>query len=551
MLSVQSLSKFYGIEPILQDVSFTLNAGERLGLVGDNGSGKTTLLRILAGLETPNSGGFRLNPPDLSLGYLQQGYIPREADTVAAFIDRSAGEIHSLSQQLQGVAEALAKEPERADLLWAYDDTLKRLEIASQNKGEVATVLDSLGLNALDPKTPVASLSGGQKTRLGLAALLLSAPQLLLLDEPTNHLDIGMLEWLENWLITSPLPRSMAILIVSHDRAFLDHTVSGILELDKKTHHVRSYPGNYSDYIEQKLAEVEQHWQEYGDWREEIVRLRSAAQKVRGQAAFHKGGKGDSGDKFAKGFFGNRSRRTVARAKSLEARIDRLLTEDRIDKPRLDWQLKLDFGGAPASGRDVVMLENLAIGYGERILLSDINCSIRYGQRVVLIGSNGSGKTTLVRTIAGLLPPLHGRARLGSEVRVGYMAQEQDIQELKENALITIRSLAPFSETEARAFLHQFLFSGDDVFTPTEQLSYGERARLMLACLTAGGCNLLLLDEPINHLDVPSRTRFETALRSFQGTVIAVVHDRYFIDSFATQIWEIKEDALSVIHLEV
>jgi ATP-binding cassette subfamily F protein 3 len=268
---------------------------------------------------------------------------------------------------------------------------------------------------------------------------------------------------------------------------------------------------------------------------------------VRGQAAFKKGGKGDSGDKFAKGFFGNRSRRTVARAKNLERRLEQMMTVDRVEKPRSSWQMKLDFNQAPNSGRDVVALEDLSIGYGSQALLSDINATVRFGQRIALIGPNGAGKTSLVRTIAGLLPPLAGRARLGSSVKVGYMAQEQQTEEMKVDAFTTIRSLAPFSETEARAYLHQFLFTGDEVFTPIEKLSYGERARLMLACLTAGGCNLLLLDEPINHLDVPSRARFEQALSAFEGTVIAVVHDRYFIQSFASQIWEIEDGELQII----
>jgi ATP-binding cassette subfamily F protein 3 len=194
-----------------------------------------------------------------------------------------------------------------------------------------------------------------------------------------------------------------------------------------------------------------------------------------------------------------------------------------------------------------VALEDLSIGYGSQALLSDINATVRFGQRIALIGPNGAGKTSLVRTIAGLLPPLAGRARLGSSVQVGYMAQEQQTEEMKVDAFTTIRSLAPFSETEARAYLHQFLFTGDEVFTPIEKLSYGERARLMLACLTAGGCNLLLLDEPINHLDVPSRARFEQALSAFEGPVIAVVHDRYFIQSFASQIWEIEDGELQII----
>jgi ATP-binding cassette subfamily F protein 3 len=267
---------------------------------------------------------------------------------------------------------------------------------------------------------------------------------------------------------------------------------------------------------------------------------------VRGDAAFRRGGKADSGDKFAKGFFANRSKGTIARAKHLEARLEHLLTDEKAEKPKQSWQMKLDFDAAPTSGREVLRTENLSVGYGERALLSSLDLHLRFGERVALIGPNGSGKTTLLRTLVGLLPPLAGEAHLGANVRLGYMAQEQENLDPASDAFSTVRRLAPFSETEARAFLHQFLFSGDDVFIPVGKLSYGERARLMLACLVAQGCNLLVLDEPINHLDIPSRARFEQALSSYEGTALAVVHDRYFIEGFATEIWEVQNGGIQV-----
>ena len=208
--------------------------------------------------------------------------------------------------------------------------------------------------------------------------------------------------------------------------------------------------------------------------------------------------------------------------------------------------MKLDFGDAPTSGRDVVALENLSVGYGEQVLLGGLNLLVRYGERIALIGPNGAGKTTLLRTLAGQLSSLAGRVRLGANVRVGYMAQEQELFDPQSDALETIQRIAPMSETEARFFLHKYLFSGDEGFTPVGQLSYGERARLSLGCLVANGSNLLLLDEPINHLDIPSRARFEEALTGFNGAVIAVVHDRYFIESFASLIWEVREGQLRV-----
>lgn len=253
-----------------------------------------------------------------------------------------------------------------------------------------------------------------------------------------------------------------------------------------------------------------------------------------------RGGKADSGDKFAKGFFGNRSSGTVGRAKKLERRIERLLAEERIEKPKPNWQMKLEFENVRPGGHEVLVLENLSVGYGESSLLTDVNLNLRRGGRAALIGPNGSGKTTLLKTVAGLIDPLAGRVRIGAGARPGYMSQEQEELDRNLNALIAIRKLAPLSETEARAFLHKFLFSGDDVFLSAGSLSYGERARLSLACLVAQGCDLLLMDEPLNHLDIPSRNQFEHALASFEGTILMVVHDRYFIEGFASEIWEVK-----------
>ncbi len=426
----------------------------------------------------------------------------------------------------------------------AYDRTLSSIQNTSLSLSQRPAILAAMNLDALPPATPLHYLSGGQKTRLALAGVLLSSPQLLLLDEPTNHLDIQMLEWLEEWLAGSPLIQESAVLIVSHDRIFLDRTVTGIFELDAASRRLKIFGGNYTDYLESKIAETNRQWQAFTDQQEEIARLRQAAGIIRGQATFKRGGKADTGDKFAKGFFANRSKEHVARAKHLERRLEKILTEDHIDKPRQSWQMKLDFKGTEESSRQVLVMKDLVIGYGEKSILPEINLQVHFGQRVALIGPNGSGKTTLIRTISGELAPMKGSVRLGPSVKLGTMSQEQEALDHQKSAFDTIREAASLSETEARAFLHKFLFSGDDVFRPIGKLSYGERSRLMLASLVINGCNFLLLDEPINHLDIPSRTRFEQALSSFEGTVIAVVHDRYFISGYATVLWEIKENCL-------
>jgi len=543
MLSVSNISKSYGIKPVLQKVSFTIKPGDRIGLIGPNGCGKTTLLRILLQLDKPDHGSVRTTPSDLRLGYLPQGLEFDPAETLGDFLNRYRGDIGYLSSQIEAISSQLTTSPDDEDLQQAYDAVLGELQFTSANPDRSPEVLHALGLDQFSETTPVAHMSGGQKTRLALAGVLLSSPQLLLLDEPTNHLDIEMIEWLEDWLVNSPF----SALFVSHDRAFIDNVAGEILELDSYTHNVRSYAGNYTDYLAQKQAERERQQQEYVDQLDEISRLSAAAEHLRGIAKFRKGGKADSGDKFARGFFANRSQGTVGRAKTIEKRIEHLLTDEKVEKPRRSWQMNIDFKQAVSSGKDVILLRDLSIGYdSSHPLAIEINQTVRAGQRVAMIGVNGAGKSTLVKTIAGIIPPISGSVTIGANVKMGYMAQEQENLKPEDTPLSALTRLKPESETEVRSFLSKFLITGDDVFTPVHSMSYGERSRLTLACLVADGCNLLLLDEPINHLDIPSRVRFEQALSNFEGTVLAVVHDRYFIQAFATSIWELKDGKIVV-----
>jgi ATP-binding cassette subfamily F protein 3 len=536
MLQVNDIGKTYGDDVILDSVSFVVNPGERVGLVGPNGCGKTTLLRIIAGQETPDRGSVRFSPASVTAGYLAQALEFAPGATVGDVVREATAISREAERQVEALAAqmAAAQGAELTRLMDEYANALARFEAAGGYAAahEIAAVLAGLGLAHVDQAAPVAILSGGQKTRLGLARLLLARPQLLLLDEPTNHLDIEALEWLEGWLMGF---RGAAV-IVSHDRTFLDRTVAAILDLDPLTHTTRQYAGNYSAYIAQKEAERERQWAQWRDQEYEIRRMkqdiaRTKEQALRVELSTTPGQPGVR--RYAK--------KVAKKARSREKKLERYAESDeRVEKPPLSWQMKMTFEGIPTSGKDVLVLEDVSLGYGGAPLLADVSLTLRQGERIALVGPNGSGKTTLLRGVTGELAPLAGRVRLGANVRLGSYSQEQEGLDEASNAFEEIRCVAPLGETEARSFLHYFLFSGDAVFTPVRSLSFGERARLALAKLVAVGCNLLLLDEPINHLDIPSRERFEQGLAAFDGTVLAVVHDRYFIARFASALWSVE-----------
>jgi ATP-binding cassette, subfamily F, member 3 len=542
MLTVHHISKSYGIHSILEGITFSIHSGERVGLIGPNGSGKTTLLRILAGREEPDRGAVTYSRSDLRIGYLEQGFEPMPGQTLSQVFAPAGGNAKDIENDIERLASDLAKDPDSPTLQAAFDAALQHLQDSPVSNN--AAVLKSLGLDGLDEDTPVSILSGGQKTRLALARVLLQEPHLLLLDEPTNHLDIALLQWLEAWLAAF----KGAALIVSHDRTFLDSTVNRILDLDPVTRGTRSYEGNYTAYLEQYLAERDAQMNSYKDqiyeirrMRQDIVQTKQHSLRVELATTSRQPGV----RRYAK--------KVARKAKSREKKLERYLESDeRVEKPKESWRMKLDFEAPNHLGRDILSFEDLAVGYdGTEPLLEGLNLDIRVGQRIVLSGPNGAGKTTLLRTIAGQISPLHGGVRLGSSVQLGYMTQEQELPEAGNTPAEIIQNLVPLNETDTRAFLHYFLFSGDDALRDVRLLSYGERARLALAVLVIQGCNFLLLDEPINHLDIPSRTRFEQALAGFEGTVLAVVHDRYFIERFASELWLVENQALKRVVLHV
>ncbi|MFQ5592603.1 MAG: ribosomal protection-like ABC-F family protein [Anaerolineae bacterium] len=533
MLAVNKISKTYGDQRILSGVSFVINSRDRVGLVGPNGCGKTTLLRIIGGLEQPDAGHVFVDP-STTLGYLPQGLEPAPGETVGQIV--RAG-IPGLEPARRALSELVSRMEQAEDtalpaLIEAYGEAFSRFEALGGYAVEhrVEAVLAGLGLADVDPDKPVEHLSGGQKTRVGLARVLLGQPSVLLLDEPTNHLDIQALEWLEGFLAGY----AGAVLIVSHDRTFLDRSVRRILELDETTHAVTEYAGNYTTYEAAQEQELDKQWAAWKDQQAELRRLEADIQRTKQQAQrTEEATINDHARRLAK--------KVAKKAKARERRLRRVLeSEDRVAKPARRWQLKLEFGKMPRGGQMVVRLEGVGHRFDERWLFRDADLALQHGERIALLGRNGTGKTTLLRIIAGQLSPTEGEVHMGANVRLGYMSQAQQGLDPDGTPLSVIRQAAPMTETEARSFLHYFLFAGEDVFVSIPQLSYGERTRLILAQLVVAGANCLLLDEPINHLDIPSRERFEAALDAFPGTVVAVVHDRAFIDRFATGIWAVE-----------
>jgi ATP-binding cassette subfamily F protein 3 len=422
-----------------------------------------------------------------------------------------------------------------------YGEALSQFEnLAGYSiESEIATVLDGLGLGDVSQAQQMNHLSGGQRTRVGLARLLVSKPSILMLDEPTNHLDIEALEWLEGFLSTY----RGAVLVVSHDRRFLDRTVRRILELDGEKHTFREYVGGYSDYEAAKTQEIQRQW---GAWKDQQVEIRRLEQDIR-QTKEH----AMSTERATNNDHLRRLAKKVAqRAKAKEKRLQRYMdSDDRAERPDAPGQMRLEFAPSLRSGQVVVTLKDVGKAFGENWLFREAEETLMYGERVALVGPNGCGKTTLLRMIMGEVQASSGVIQVGPSVRIGYMPQQQEILDPKDSALETIQRLVSMSESEIFNFLHYFLIFDDKVRLPTANLSYGERARLLLARLVVSGANCLLLDEPVNHLDIPSRQQFETALEGFPGAVLISVHDRAFIDRYATSLWRIRAGRLCKEHL--
>ncbi|MBN1123164.1 MAG: ABC-F family ATP-binding cassette domain-containing protein [Anaerolineae bacterium] len=511
LVSAHDLARSFGANDIFEGISVSIPHDARIALVGPNGSGKTTLLNLLAKSDTPTEGTVTY-ARGLTIGFLPQESSFSIAGTHTLFEEMLTAFADLLEQEsrLNKLADQLAQLPDDETLLEAYGKAQESFELNGgyEYTTRIGQVLGGLGFDETDFDRPVEQLSGGQKTRALLARLLLENPNLLILDEPTNHLDIQAIEWLERWLKTY----EGALLLVSHDRYFMDSVVDHVWELIFGK--IETYRGSYSHYIQQRgerhahLLTEYRHQQEFIAKEQEYIQRNIAGQNTR-------------------------------QAQGRRKRLERYLRDEAITRPREQHTMRIDLQSRRRSGDEVLITRSLVIGYhDDKIPLFEVpDITLYRGECAALIGPNGAGKTTFIKTILNQLKPLEGKSRLGASVEIGYFAQAHEMLDPQRTVLAELLVEKNIPVGEARNYLAQFLFTGDDIDKPVAALSGGERGRLALARLALRGANLLLLDEPTNHLDIPSQEILETVLANFQGTILLVSHDRYLIRRLATQIW--------------
>lgn len=516
LLQVSGIIKRFGVDPILDGVNLQILERERIGLVGVNGAGKSTLLKIVAG-EMSYDGGQIFKSKETTLGYLAQNSglqsdrsIWEEMMNVFAHLTQAEADLRQMERDIADPAQ-MEDEKKYADLLERY---AKRSDWFKDHGGyemetRIRSVLHGMGFGEFSPDTPIATLSGGQKTRLALARILLQAPDLLMLDEPTNYLDIATLTWLEDYL----RGYSGALLVVSHDRYFLDRLVTTIVEIER--HRSKKYTGNYSRYMELKAAEYETQMKQYEKQQGEISKMEDFVQKNIVRAS------------------------TTKRAQSRRKALDKM---ERLDKPMGDLKkAHFSFETAVMSGKEVLRVDQLSVAYDEASpLFRSVSFDLRRGETVALIGPNGIGKSTMLKCLTGSLRPVTGEIQWGTKVQIGYYDQEQTGLNPSNTVLEELWSAYPgMEEARIRTVLGNFLFSGDDVLKKISSLSGGEKARVSLSKLMLKEANMLILDEPTNHLDLFAKEVLEAALMDYEGTLLFISHDRYFLNKMAERIVEL------------
>lgn len=538
LLTVHDISKHFGDHEVLRHVSFTLDRGQKLGLVGANGVGKSTLLKIIVG-ELESDGGAISLANGAELGYLPQTLAAGAAMSVAELFDASLGGLRTLEAELRQLE---AEMPQAGEGLVAVLERYSHRQEEFERRGgyelehRTAAVFAGMGIGAIAGSRPVATLSGGEKSRVGLAALLLRSPDLLILDEPTNHLDFAALEWLEGYLQSYP----GGVLVVSHDRQFLNQTVRAIVELQEHDHTARHYAGSYDFYAATKESERAEWEKRYEAYAEEMWQLRrylhsQARAGVRAKAPQHE-------DKFYMGFKDGRMSKLESRnVRAAEEKLRRL-EENPVPRPPRRLNLNPNFDPAALVSSTPLAAFGLRKGYGSRLLLDGVELSLQHDSRVAVVGPNGAGKTTLLRLLAGLDRPDEGDIFIGGSVRLGYLDQEQETLDAAGTLFDAYRRdrTGEWEEIKAELLGYGF-FTWPDLLKPAAALSAGQKRKLQLALLMSRQANLLLLDEPTNHLSLDVLEEFERALLAFHGPIVAVSHDRRFIQRFANEIWILED----------
>ncbi len=522
ILSAKDITKTYGVDTILEGVSFHVNEGDRIGIVGANGAGKTTLLNILSGQLQADGGNFFLSQ-NTTIGYLKQKDNFDRENTVIEEIHKIFKPLEEMEKELTELSVKIGELGAEAGCLMnryaTLTDTFKN-EGGYSYKSEISGILNSMAFGEEYYDKKISTLSGGERTRLALACLLLEKPDILFLDEPTNHLDIGTLKWLEQYL----KGYKGTIIMVSHDRYFLDQMTNRIFEVEH--HKLKCYDGNYTAFAEKKRALREAEMRAYNKQQVEIKRQEDLIRRFKERGT----------EKLAK------------RAASREKRLDHL---ERIERPEAELgKVKIHFRQQYQSGNDVLHAEGLAKSFGfgasRRDLFEHVNFDIKRGERICIVGPNGVGKTTLLRIMMEELSPGEGYLKIGHNVQFGYYDQGQMLLNNETTVMDEVHdSYKLYKDSEIRSILGRFLFKNDQVFLKVGSLSGGEKARLALLKLMMSGANVLILDEPTNHLDIDSKEVFEDALLEYPGTIIVVSHDRYFLNKIPTRILELEKEGLT------
>ena len=523
VLSCNNLNKSFGIDSILENVNFTVNEYDKIGIIGVNGTGKTTLFKIISGIYGYDSGDIYTSK-DCEIGYLEQNTNFHSENTILEEVLEVFKDVIEMEKYLRDLEHKISEESSNTNsttLEKLMNEYSNKLEAFSDMNGygyksEAKGVLKGLGFSDEDMDKPISILSGGEKTRVLLGKLLLKKPTLLLLDEPTNHLDSEAIEWLEVFL----KQYKGTVILISHDRYFLDQVVNRIFEIHNKK--LKTYNGNYSDFIKASAIEKQLELKKFQDQQKDIKKQEESIERLKA--------------------FGREKH--LKRARSKEKALAKV---DVLDKPEAyRKKAKIEFNPSVTSGNDVLQLRDISMGYGERILFKDLNLDIYRGEKVALIGANGIGKSTLFKIIMNEITPLSGDIKFGTNVNVSYFHQEQKTLNLDNTIIDEIwEDNKQLTQTSLRTMLGAFLFEGEEVFKKISTLSGGERARVAILKLILSNANLLLLDEPTNHLDIDSKEVLEEALSSYTGTIFTISHDRYFLNTVVDKVLVLDENGIT------